>query len=48
MDEDAPHDDLHEHPDFDFHVKRVSNKLRATIWIFGKRHELEEVNEEHD
>lgn len=49
MDASAAHDDLHEHPDFDIHIKRVRGELRAVIWLFGDRHELEEVaKREHD
>ena len=44
MDASAPHDDVHEHPDFDFHVTREGGKVRAVVWIFGTRHELEEVS----
>jgi len=44
MDNDAPHDELHEHPDFDVHLKRVGGELQAVVWIFGKRHELREVD----
>lgn len=45
MDTTAPHDDVHEHPDFDFHVTREHGELRATVWIFGTRHELIESKE---
>jgi hypothetical protein len=45
MDERAPKDDLHQHPDFDLHIHRLNGKFKATLWIFGKRVELEEVND---
>ena len=43
MDADAPDDDLHNHPTFDFHVHRVGGRLRATVWLYGRRFELVEV-----
>jgi hypothetical protein len=42
MDRQAPKDDLHDHPDFDVHVHRQDGRLRATVWLFGTRHELVE------
>lgn len=45
MDATAPHDDVHEHPDFDFHVTREGGKVRAVIWLYGTRHEMVEVVE---
>ena len=42
MDINAPHDDLHNHPDFDIHIKRVDGRLRAVVWILGTRYELSE------
>ena len=45
MDANAPHDDLHDHPDIDFHLCRTNGKIRAVIWIYGRRIELEEVTD---
>ncbi len=45
MDATAPKDDLHDAPDLDIHIKRVGGQLQAVVWIFGSRHELEEVQE---
>lgn len=44
VDKTAPHDDVHEHPDFDFHVTREGGKVRAVIWLYGTRHEMAEVD----
>ena len=44
MDESAPHDDLHEHPDLDIHLKRVAGRLQAVVWILGQRYELREID----
>lgn len=46
MDASAPLDDLHQHPDFDAHIHREGGQLKATVWIFGTRHELEEVEDD--
>lgn len=46
MDAGAPHDDLHDHPDFDIHIQRQAGRLRATVWLYGHRHELAEAGEQ--
>lgn len=40
----APLDDLHDHPDFDLHLHRVGGQWQATLWLYGKRVELAEVD----
>ena len=44
VDDAAPMDDLHDHPDFDIHVTRQGGRVQVVVWLFGTRHELREVH----